>query len=376
MNILKDDSSTVKFRELARVLKTKIESGEYGVGDTIPSETELENTFDVSRITVRNAINLLVNDGLLKKQRGRGKGTMILEPQKDADKLRKGLSFGSFFSVNWFEGEKSDMPEVIQGIIKKLNIWEASINLLPFVPEIDQAEYVKSVIDRNLMDGLFVWPLGEYTRPVIEFLTSINHPFVLLDSTKLTENHELYSGIYPTVIIDEQKGVDNLLCRASANGYQKISVIGFEDVEYRRTCSIFAESRAENLFEFDNVFFSDNADCINQLSTFLKKIKGEKERLIVVGSKKLMPYLDAGTALLKLEMPKDISVIMYEHYGYSGGSFYERYSILNRPFRRLGELAAELMKEVISAKLSGRDFSGGRLIKIDAEIIDHGTVLV
>src|SRR5699024_5469710 len=41
-------------------------------GDLIPTETELINEFDVSRTTIRQAINILVNEGVLEKQQGRG----------------------------------------------------------------------------------------------------------------------------------------------------------------------------------------------------------------------------------------------------------------------------------------------------------------
>jgi len=38
----------------------------------IPSENELQQIYDVSRATVRNAIQLLVNEGLMQKKKGKG----------------------------------------------------------------------------------------------------------------------------------------------------------------------------------------------------------------------------------------------------------------------------------------------------------------
>ncbi|MEJ9228237.1 GntR family transcriptional regulator [Peribacillus butanolivorans] len=62
--------------QLYRQLREEILNGEYKQGEFIPSETELMKTFATTRGTVRNAISLLVNDGLV--QQVRGKGTLVL----------------------------------------------------------------------------------------------------------------------------------------------------------------------------------------------------------------------------------------------------------------------------------------------------------
>ena len=45
---------------------------QYKPGDKIPSEPQLVNTYNISRVTVRNAIQQLVNDGVLIKKHGKG----------------------------------------------------------------------------------------------------------------------------------------------------------------------------------------------------------------------------------------------------------------------------------------------------------------
>ncbi|WP_163103453.1 GntR family transcriptional regulator [Peribacillus alkalitolerans] len=62
--------------QLYRHLREQILNGEYKQGEFIPSETEVMKTFQTTRGTVRNAISLLVNDGLV--QQVRGKGTLVL----------------------------------------------------------------------------------------------------------------------------------------------------------------------------------------------------------------------------------------------------------------------------------------------------------
>jgi len=60
------------YYQVEAVIRKKIESGVFKHGDKIPSELELANEFHVSRITIRKAVENLVQDGLLRKQQGIG----------------------------------------------------------------------------------------------------------------------------------------------------------------------------------------------------------------------------------------------------------------------------------------------------------------
>ena len=71
-----------------QTLASDIARGVYSVGDMIPSEAELCRIFDVSRITVRQALASLVNDGLLIKQPGRG--TFVSSSQAKPDPSSSG----------------------------------------------------------------------------------------------------------------------------------------------------------------------------------------------------------------------------------------------------------------------------------------------
>ena len=50
----------------------KIESGQYKQDQTIPTELELASYYQVSRPTIRHAIELLVDQGYLEKRKKRG----------------------------------------------------------------------------------------------------------------------------------------------------------------------------------------------------------------------------------------------------------------------------------------------------------------
>ena len=62
----------VLYLEVADKIKEDIFSGKYPVGSMLPTESELEELFQVSKITVRKAIELLASDEYVAKKSGRG----------------------------------------------------------------------------------------------------------------------------------------------------------------------------------------------------------------------------------------------------------------------------------------------------------------
>ncbi len=71
-------------------IKRAIEAGKWAVGDRIPSERELSRDFDVSRMTLRQAIQTLVDEGILERQVG--SGTYVAN-QKVQEKMSGVTSF-------------------------------------------------------------------------------------------------------------------------------------------------------------------------------------------------------------------------------------------------------------------------------------------
>jgi GntR family transcriptional regulator len=70
----------VRYRSIADSLRRQVESGEYGAGSILPSESELSAAHGVSRVTVRKALDLLRDEGLVDARQGFG-WFVAAEPQ-------------------------------------------------------------------------------------------------------------------------------------------------------------------------------------------------------------------------------------------------------------------------------------------------------
>lgn len=65
-------SCSPKYEKVANAIRKDIMLGNYPVGSFLPTEPQLEKKYQVSRATVRTAIQLLVQEGLLKVRQGQG----------------------------------------------------------------------------------------------------------------------------------------------------------------------------------------------------------------------------------------------------------------------------------------------------------------
>lgn len=66
------DSPLALYEQVKQALQQEILSGRLGPGDPLPSEREICETFDVSRITATRALSELVQLGLVRRQHGKG----------------------------------------------------------------------------------------------------------------------------------------------------------------------------------------------------------------------------------------------------------------------------------------------------------------
>ena len=66
-----------KYQKIYQDLLEKIKQGEIKPHTLLPSESELMKIYDASRDTVRKALNLLLNDGYI--QKNKGKGSVVLD---------------------------------------------------------------------------------------------------------------------------------------------------------------------------------------------------------------------------------------------------------------------------------------------------------
>src|SRR4029077_39659 len=72
MQPLERNGSIPLVYQLGQAIRDKILRGDYGLGEPIPTEDQLQKFYGVSRTTVRLALAKLVNEGYIRRQQGKG----------------------------------------------------------------------------------------------------------------------------------------------------------------------------------------------------------------------------------------------------------------------------------------------------------------
>lgn len=84
--VLDRDSATPLHTQLEQMMRQKMASNEWAVGKLIPSENKISQQYGISRMTVRNVITKLEQEGLV--ERVMGKGTYVSSPKMQGGNLK------------------------------------------------------------------------------------------------------------------------------------------------------------------------------------------------------------------------------------------------------------------------------------------------
>ena len=91
-------SPIARYIQLATLFRNRIASGEWPLGGRIPNVDELANEFAVARGTMREALGLLEQEGLI--ERMRAKGSFVRKSPLDAPAHKLAIDWQSLISVH------------------------------------------------------------------------------------------------------------------------------------------------------------------------------------------------------------------------------------------------------------------------------------
>lgn len=123
------------YLQLREVVRNKIEEGEYLPGTAIPSENALAEMYGINRLTVRNAIDALVYEGML--IRVQGKGVFVV-----GDKVERDLDTLGGFTQTMKDKHKAPKVKVLNKSIRKAG---DKFSLLFHIDPEEDIYYVKRI---------------------------------------------------------------------------------------------------------------------------------------------------------------------------------------------------------------------------------------
>lgn len=185
--MLDRNSSAPLYEQLKNEIQKKIQAGELKPEDQIPSERDLVEQYNVSRITVRQAINLAEQEGLVR--RVHGVGTFVAQP-----KIQQELSSMSDF--------QSTLQQ--QGLIASTEMYRAQTVSSDFqLSRLLEIQVMDRVINLQLIgygdnnpvvfyNSYFPYSVGEKMKKAADMALEKGQPFSTLNLYKMDHSLEYH----------------------------------------------------------------------------------------------------------------------------------------------------------------------------------------
>ncbi len=136
-----------KYKAVADELRRQIANGAYSDGQALMTEVEMKDHFGVSRQTVRQAISLLEEDGLVLRRRG--SGTYVTHrPRKRTGDLNVGV-ITTYITDYIF-------PSIVRGIENRLSAQNCIMSLSATYNRTDRERALLTRILESPIDGLII----------------------------------------------------------------------------------------------------------------------------------------------------------------------------------------------------------------------------
>lgn len=189
-----NENGKTKYYALMEELKQAILSGQIKPGEKLPSENELSARYQISRHTVRKALSILINEGYIEAEHGRG--TFCSQRMGHLKNSRNVAVVTTYISDYIF-------PRLIQGMDKVLTENGYSIILKNTANSRTKEEKVLEDILTKDIEGLIIEPsksqifcrhtnlygmLDEYEIPYVfiqgVYSQMLDKPHILMDDCK------------------------------------------------------------------------------------------------------------------------------------------------------------------------------------------------
>lgn len=194
-----------RYKEIADDIRNQILSGKYNINAQLPLEKEMCVTYNVSRITVKKAVDELVGEGLVIKRRGSGTFVKAID-ESTAEDLTLSRQFSGFTDSNKGKKIKSKILtfEVVHPsseIAGKLQIEEDDFTY--YIVRVRYADDEPVVVEYTYM------PIGVIPGIKTEVLN--NSIYAYIEGTlklKIKSAHRTVRAILPNEIEQENLEID------------------------------------------------------------------------------------------------------------------------------------------------------------------------
>ncbi len=334
-----NENGKTKYYTLMEELKQAIMSGSIKPGQKLPSENELSDRYHISRHTVRKALSILINEGYIEAEHGRG--TFCSQRMGHMKNSRNVAVVTTYISDYIF-------PRLIQGMDKVLTENGYSIILKNTANSRTKEERVLEDILTKDIEGLIIEPSKS------QIYCKHTNLYAMLDQYEIP--YVFIQGVYsqmidkPHILMDDCKGGYMVTKHLIDAGHRKILGIfkadDFQGKE-RHKGYVKALQEAGIAYDPDMVVWFHTEDRKTKPAMMMELFLEQKVEMDAVVCYNDQIAIEVIRCLQRngLRVPEDISVTGYDNSVIAEGTV--GLTTITHPQEKLGEMAAELLLEKI-----------------------------
>uniref|UniRef100_A0A7V3REB9 GntR family transcriptional regulator n=1 Tax=Mesoaciditoga lauensis TaxID=1495039 RepID=A0A7V3REB9_9BACT len=150
------------YHQIYRIMKEEIEKGVFQSGDYLPSEEELAKIYDVSRLTLRQALRKLCEEGIIEKKKGKRSKIVQIKNVENLSELKgftqdailSGHSASSIVLANKLVDLPDEVGETFKIPKESKVILLNRLRLLDNIPYAIEWAYINIAIDVRMLNLL------------------------------------------------------------------------------------------------------------------------------------------------------------------------------------------------------------------------------
>lgn len=354
-----------KYQIIIDDIKSHILSGTYKAGEQIPTESALQDLYQVSRQTVRKALLELANEGYLRSEKG--SGTYVSNQYRAR---ANGKSANKTIGVITTYISDYIFPSIIRGIEGRLNEDNYSLLLASTNNDVMQEKKALEMMLAYGVDGLIVEPTrSNLYNPNIPYYLSFQEqevPLVMINA--------YYEELdVPYFCIDDVQSSYLATRQLIAKGHTRIGIIAkMDDLQgkLRMKGFIKALGEARLTFQPEHVLSFDTStkpELSASVEVFLREHLGEITALVCYNDEVGLEVVQV-CRKMGIAIPEQLSIVGQDN-SYLAKNAHIKLTTLTHPQERMGRDAADW----IIRRLQGKKDLPARTI-YPPELIEGETI--
>ncbi len=345
-NYERSENMKPKYQVIIEDIKSKILSGDYSIGEQIPTESVMQETYGVSRHTVRKAILELSNEGFLRSEKG--SGTYVSNQYQSKS---SGASANKTIGVITTYISDYIFPSIIRGIESRLNKDNYSLLLASTNNDVEQEKKALEMMLSYGVDGLIVEPTkSNLYNPNISYYLSFKEqdvPFTMINA--------YYEELdVPFFCLDDVQSSYLATNELILKGHTQIGLIAkMDDLQgkYRMKGYIKALGEAKLRFQPEHILSFNTEtklDLYANLKEFLTENQNEMTALVCYNDEVGLEVVNV-CRQLGISIPDKLSIIGQDN-SYIAKNATINLTTLTHPQEQMGHDAADWIIKKLQGK--------------------------